>query len=200
MAGMTVLVWAGTDAWRAESAEVHQVGDGFTARGVQLGVDPLPYRVDHRLETTGGWLTRTLEVSATGDGWRRTLLLTSDLEGAWTCEATAHGDVDLPGPGGQAATLTGALDCDLGLSPLTNTMPVLRHRLHRGGGAAELLVAWVSVPDLQVHASRQRYQHARTTASGAVIRFTSGDFTADVVVDGDGFVVDYPGLAERLSP
>jgi uncharacterized protein len=200
MAGVTVLVWAGTDEWRAESAEVGRAGGGFGARGVQLGVDPLPYRVDYRLDTAAGWLTRTLQVSAAGDGWQRTLRLAHDLEGAWTCEATAHGDVDLPEPGGEAAPLAGALDCDLGLSPLTNTMPILRHRLHREGGAVEFLMAWVSVPDLHVHASRQRYDHLRATAHGAVIRFGSGDFTADLVVDADGFVTDYPGLAERVRP
>jgi hypothetical protein len=200
MAGMTVLVWSGTDAWRAEWAEVHPAVDGFSAHGVQLGVEPLPYRVDYRLDTAGGWLTRTLEVSAAGDGWQRTLWLASDLRGTWTCESTGHGDVDLPGAGGDAGPLTGALDCDLGLSPLTNAMPVLRHRLHREGGAADLLMAWVSVPDLHVHPSRQRYDHLRTAAGGAVVRFSSGDFTADLGVDADGFVTDYPGLAERLRP
>ena len=50
----TVLVWSGTDRWRAESAEVHPEGDSFSARGVQLGVDPLPYRVDYQLDTTDG--------------------------------------------------------------------------------------------------------------------------------------------------
>ena len=108
--------------------------------------------------------------------------------------------MDLPSAGGDTAPLTGALDCDLGLSPLTNTMPVLRHRLHREGGAADLLMAWVSVPDLHVHASPQRYEHLRTTAAGAVVRFSSGDFTADLLVDADGFVTDYPGLGTRVRP
>jgi hypothetical protein len=199
MAGMTVLVWAGTDEWRAEHAEVEPTG-GFGARGVQLGVVPVPYRLEYRLETGGPWLTRSLRVEASGDGWERGLLLTSDLEGAWTCEATARGQVDLPGAGGAVAALTGALDCDLGFSPLTNTMPVLRHRLHREAGDVELLMAWVSVPDLQVHASVQRYEHLRTTATGAVVRFSSGDFSADLLLDADGFVADYPGLARRVYP
>ena len=61
-------------------------------------------------------------------------------------------------------------------------------------------MAWVSVPDLHVHASPQRYEHLRTTAAGAVVRFGSGDFTADLLVDAEGFVADYPGLAQRRSP
>ena len=52
----------------------------------------------------------------------------------------------------------GALDCDLGLSPLTNFMPIRRRRLLDGGEAHEFLMAWVSVPDLGVHRSEQRYE------------------------------------------
>jgi hypothetical protein len=196
---MTVLTWAGTDQWRAESAAVRRAADGFTARGVQLGVDPLPYRVDYQLATAGGWVTRTLEVTAAGDGWERTLHLARDAHGQWTCEATARGNVPLPRPGGDAAALTGALDCDLGLSPLTNSMPILRHRLHRDAGVARFTMAWVSVPDLRVHASLQHYEHLRTIPAGAVIRYRSGDFTADVVVDADGFVTEYPELARHVG-
>lgn len=42
-----------------------------------------------------------------------------------------------------AALLDDALDCDLAFSPLTNTMPVLRHRLHREPGEVRLVMAWV---------------------------------------------------------
>jgi uncharacterized protein len=197
---VTVLTWAGTDQWRSEFAAVRRAADGFTARGVQLGIDPLPYRVDYHLETTAGWVTRRLEVTAAGDGWQRTLHLTHDGHGQWTCEATARGDVPLPRPGGDAAALAGALDCDLGLSPLTNTMPILRHRLHREAGVAQCTMAWVSVPDLGVHPSAQRYEHLRMIPAGAVIRYRDGSFTADVVVDADGFVTEYPELARRVGP
>jgi hypothetical protein len=34
----------------------------------------------------------------------------------------------------------------------------------------------------------------------AEIGFRWGDFTADLVVDADGVVASYPGLARRLAP
>ena len=184
MTAVPVLMWAGTDEWRAETASVALHEDRFTATGVQLGLTPEPYRLDYVLETTAAWVTRSLDVTATGNGWRRSLHLERTPDGRWSG--------DLP-------ALTGAEDCDLGLSPLTNTMPVLRHRLHERPGAVELTMAWVSVPDLEVHASLQRYEHLRTTPTGALVRFTSGDFTADLAVDGDGFVLDYPDLARRVT-
>ena len=196
---MPVLTWTGTDDWRAEQATVRLEEGRLAARGVQLGVVPLPYRLDYVLETGPDWRTRTLEVAAAGDGWQRTLHLTRAEDGGWTAGTTGSGVVDLPSPGGSTGALQEAVDCDLGLSPLTNTMPILRHRL-RVGGVVECTMAWVSVPDLGVHASRQRYEHLRTVPGGALVRFSSGDFSADLTVDAAGFVVDYPQLGRRVTP
>ena len=90
----------------------------------------------------------------------------------------------------------GALDCDLGFSPLTNTMPILRHGLHRGGAPVDLIMAWVSVPDLAVHPMRQRYTPLRAGADRALIRYEHADssFTADLTFDRDGLVLHYPKL------
>src|SRR3954454_16956696 len=121
---MPVLTWRGADDWRAEQATVRSADGGFAARGVQLGVLPLPYPVDYRLDTGPAWRTRTLDVAASGEGWERSIHLARAADGGWTCEATATGAVDLPGPGGDTGPFAAAEDCDLGLSPLTNTMPI----------------------------------------------------------------------------
>jgi hypothetical protein len=92
------------------------------------------------------------------------------------------------------AGLEGAVDCDLGLSPLTNTMPVLRHGLHRTPGSRAFVMAWVSVPDLAVRPSPQTYTHL---AAGRV-RFASGSYRSDLAFDAEALVVEYPGMARRL--
>ena len=96
--------------------------------------------------------------------------------------------------------MAGALDCDLGLSPLTNSMPVLRHRLHEGGGPIDFVMAWVSVPDLSMHAAPQRYTFVRTERSARIVRFESLDdpFTAEISFNDFGMVIDYPGIAQRV--
>ncbi|MGQ4332243.1 putative glycolipid-binding domain-containing protein, partial [Streptomyces hayashii] len=89
----------------------------------------------------------------------------------------------------------------LGLCPLTNTMPVLRHGLHRRPGERRFLMAWVSVPTLTVQPSWQTYTHLGAhPQGGAVVRFASGNFRSDVAFDPDGYVLDYPGLGARLLP
>lgn len=194
-----MLIWAGTDEWRAEAAHVQQGEGRFRAAGVQLGISPVPYRLDYVLETDDAWVTRTLQATADGDGFRRSLLLSRSPSGRWTAQVDAAGAADLPVPGGDTGGLDDAVDCDLGLSPLSNSMPILRHGLHQRAGAVEFAMAWVSVPDLSLHRSVQRYEHLRTTSAGALVRFSSDDFTAELLVDAGGFVVDYPGLARLAS-
>jgi uncharacterized protein len=220
------IAWHKEDPAGAEYAEVTLGNDVMFASGVAIGGEPSAYRLDYSLETGPGFVTARLQVTARGEGWRRTLDLRRDPAGAWTAATTADGEAPdalappgatacgfagaepagpagLPDPpAGRISWLDGALDCDLGLSPLTNSMPALRHRLLEEDGSVDLLMAWVSVPDLGVYASRQRYTAPRDRPGGGrLIRFESLDsgFTAELAFDADGLVVDYPGIGRRLG-
>lgn len=201
-ASSRIVAWRKDDPFGVEFAEVTLGADYLSATGVALGTEPAPYRLDYTLETGNGWVTARLQVSTRGGGWRRQLDLRRDAGGDWTIETESAGEAPLPPPGGASEPLRRALDCDLGLSPLTNSMPVLREGLLARGGPKEFVMAWVSVPDLGVHADRQRYTFQRETKDGRrVVRFESVDdgFVADLLFDPDGLVVDYPGLAQRLT-
>jgi hypothetical protein len=204
-----LLIWEGErgspGGWRTEAAEVELKDGALRATGTQLAIDPLPYRLEYRLDASGeGYVTRSLRIAAAGEGWERRLHLQRDPCGEWTVEIGSEGDLDLSPPGGDAAGFGGALDCDLGFSPLTNTMPMLRHGLHRQPGRADLVMVWISVPDLGVHAMHQRYEHLGADSDGAVVRYASVEhgratFTADLELDHDGLVRHYPGLARRVT-
>ena len=62
-------------------------------------------------------------------------------------------------------------------------------------------MVWVSVPDLAVHVSPQRYTFIRREGDRSVVRYESGsrDFAAELVFDSDGFVIAYPGIGRRVS-
>jgi hypothetical protein len=85
---------------------------------------------------------------------------------------------------------------DLGYSPLFNSLPIFRYQLHRGGEPREFVMRWVSVPDLEVQRSEQRYEPVMPE----IVRFRAGSFSEEIEFDEDGFVTRYPGLAERLYP
>jgi uncharacterized protein len=173
---LSQLVWRGLEEWLAEACEVTLSGDRLHARGVQLGAEPHPYRVDYELATGPNWVTERLEVACS----ERSLELVRAADGTWTADGEPQPHVE------------GALDCDLAFSPLTNFMPARRV----AGQPVDHVMAWVSVPDLAVLRSEQRYEpiDART------VRYVGldGDFTADLELDEDGFVVRYPRLAERV--
>jgi hypothetical protein len=193
-----VAVWRGLDAFRTEYAEVKLHAERLLARGTQIGVEPLPYQARYSLDTREGFETARLTVDVTGESWSRRLDLVCDGEGAWHISADAAGDGALPDPGGDPAALSGAVDCDLAFSPLTNAMPVLRDGLNEGGDPHDYEMAWVSLPDLAIHRSPQRYE---PLVAGKV-RYVSrdSDFTAELGLDADGLVTRYEGLAERVTP
>ncbi|MPZ92353.1 MAG: hypothetical protein GEU68_12080 [Actinobacteria bacterium] len=122
--------------------------------------------------------------------------------GEWSADWAGEGLGSLPS---QLPDLEGALDCDLGLCPLTNTMPILRHDLveasHRGDdGSHDLVMAWVSVPDLAVRRSEQRYTVSDPIdEGGALVVYASEDFRTTIEADVDGLVVNYPGLGRRVD-
>jgi hypothetical protein len=198
------VAWSKAEPFGAEFAEVRVDGDVLAARGVAIGSAPFPYRLDYELETASAFVTSRLLVMARSNGWMRSLDLRRASSGAW--EETRSEDGENPLLPRRTATdlgaLAGALDVDLGLSPLLNTPPVLRHSLVRQAGSVDFVMAWVSVPDLAVHRSPQRYTLLRTIDDErSLVRFESlaeDGFGADITYDAEGFVLDYPGIGTRI--
>ncbi|MBW1638791.1 putative glycolipid-binding domain-containing protein [Microbacterium resistens] len=190
--------WQGIDdPDRTDLAHVRFSGDAMRAHGTSI---TRAYATSWSLDVGPGWITRSLEVDAHGAGWRRSLRLTRDADGAWSTEADARGEADLAPPGlADPEAVRGAVDCDLGLCPLTNTMPIRRlGLLHRSAEDAPLVMAWVEVPSLRVIRSEQLYG----SFGDGRIRYASAnrDFAAELTADRDAVVLDYPQLARRVAP
>ena len=178
------MVWRGLDGWRADGAYVRIEDGRLSAHGTQLGAEP--YRLDYHLRTGPDLVTETLELSLLRSGTLKRLLLARKPDGSWTADNKPLPEVE------------GALDCDLGLCPLTNTMPVLRERLlDPGAEPRDFVMAWVAVPELTVHRSEQRYEPIDEQCVRYVGRHRS--FEGVLELDDDGLVVHYPELAERVS-
>ena len=83
---------------------------------------------------------------------------------------------------------------DVGWSPLFNTLPVIKDGLLQPGPPRDYVMRWVDVPSLEVIRSEQRYE----PLGDGLVRFTAGEFTAEIQFGDDGFVVNYPGIATRV--
>lgn len=203
------VLWRRTDVVGVEHALLED-RQGLRARGVAMAVDPIPYTARYQLVTDEHWATRMFEVEAEGGGWRRQVRL-ERAAGRWRVTTSEQGRLDKvlaaaghPGvasPGSDdPAALEPAYDVDLLNSPLTNTLVLRRLGLVGPDGLAAgaehtVTAAFVVLPSLLVLPSTQTY----TLTGRDTLRYASGDFRAELAVDGDGYVERYEGLAERAG-
>ena len=198
------MAWRGTDPARIDAAVITLDGDRLTACGTSTGAEQV---LRYRLTTDTSWVTTRLEValSRAEDGARRELDLRRDPDGSWSARRTVYDQGDWWFEDLELDELRGAEDVDLALCPLTNTMPVLRGGFLEASRRGERLerthtVAWVDLPHLTVEASQQAYRSLPATDDGAArVRYRSEGFEADLVLDADGLVLDYPGVAVRID-
>lgn len=180
------LQWPGFEHVIASSGAAGFQADSWLILDSETGLA----RVSYLLSCDSQWQVTDLTVTVTDAASQRTLTLRRDAGGHW------HAGGDSPVP-----DLDGCVDVDINRSPLTNTLPV--RRLGMGAGESrDLDVVYVSVPELTIRPVRQRYTllPGRATSAGPVYRYESGSFSADLPVDDDGFVIDYPGLWRRTGP
>ncbi len=183
----SMLLWTIHEMAGFDTAWASRTGGRLRADGRAAGLRPRPYWIEYRLETGDAYATTLMAVESRWEGGSGRLELRRQ-DDRWTVNGEDRPD------------LADALDCDLAACPLTNTMPILRHRLHRVAGEHEFLMAFIEVPSLRVVPSRQRYTHVRLIDGGeAVVRYASGSFQSDLVIDADGFVVEYPQLGRRVE-
>jgi len=162
---------------------------GVLADGLVLGVEEgRPFRLSYEVRCDPYWRVRAARVGVPGEPPKFELL--SDGQGNWT------------GPDGRAVTyLKGCEYVDISETPFTNTLPVRRLGL-APGESAEISVAYFDGAELQPWPEPQRYACLEKGDRGGLYRFVSldGGFTADLPVDADGLVLDYPGLFKRALP
>ena len=174
-------VWRPDLGEGAEEFSFRATDHGFEARGeVAATLDGSPLKASYLVETDATWRTRHVRVAVNGGG---TLEILSDGAGHWR-----------RADGAALPELDGCLDPDISMTPFTNTVAI-RRLGSKVGEAAEIKVAYILVPELSLRAAPQRYTHLsqrRWRFDGLDI-----DFTADITVDNEGFVVDYPGLFQR---
>jgi len=171
--------------WRRDDGGVEHVvvveaaDGGVEVDGVAVWAaeDGGVHRVRYRLGCDASWCARSVDVEAPEDG--TSVSLRADGRGTWS----GRPDLD------------GCVDVDLWAIAFTNTLPVRRLGL-RTGEAALIDVAYVRLPSMAVERMQQRY----TRVSDDVYRYESvrSGFTADLLVDAAGLVVEYPGLVRRM--
>ena len=103
--------------------------------------------------------------------------------------------VELIGTGEQVFELGDTDFFDISHSPFFNSLPVVRDGLLEAGEPHDYVMTFVRFAPFGAAPSEQRY----TPLGNRVVRYTSGDFEADIRFDDDGFVVLYEDYLERID-
>jgi uncharacterized protein len=181
------VMWTPWEGPGLEHLRLVTSDDGVVANGLVIGLEAgRPFRIGYEVRCDERWRVREVWV-ATPDSERPVLELLADGEGHWK-----------RGGGESVPELDGCIDVDISATPFTNTLPIRRLGL-QPGKSTDVDVAYIRVPELLVGPERQRYGCLEVQTDSGHYRFEAlpSGFTASLPVDGDGLVIDYPGLFRR---
>jgi hypothetical protein len=180
-----------TPTWNKDREGIgleHLVLDGRVADSVVLAFDDEhgPLRLIYRLAWDESWCLREADLSVTTDLSTRSIRLITDGKGHWRDDDGRTRD-----------DLEGCLDVDIWPTPFTNTFPIRREPM-AVGERRQFRMAWIFGPDLTVRPQPQAY----TRVADRLYLFENLDgsgFKAELPVDADRIVLDYPDLFRRVG-
>lgn len=184
-----MLTWRAQDVSRMESVRIQLSGKRIKANGrivaAATAANPA-FGAFYELQTDETGATKRFGLTVTLAERERQLAIARDEENMWLI--TDH-------QGERRSGYNGALDVDLVFSPFFNALPIRRLGIHERADSVVLPMVYVNVPAMTVDAATVSY-----TSEGRLdaIKLRSPVADTTVVVDADGFIVDYPGLAERI--
>jgi hypothetical protein len=172
-----------------ESVRVQLSGKRIRANGriVAAATEANPaFGAFYEVQTDESGATKRFGLTVTLAERERQLAIARDEENMWLI--TDH-------QGERREGFNGALDVDVVFSPFFNALPIRRLDLHERAESIALPMVYVNVPEMIVDAAIVNYT---STGSLDSIKLRSPVADTMVGVDADGFIVDYPGLAERI--
>lgn len=174
------LAWQGTEAFRLTVKEQKIFG-----RGIVVGRSDthMQFAVAYSVALTTGWAVEAAEIKSLFDDRAITL--------------THKGEKWYDGAGEHLAAFDGVPFIDISLTPFSNTIPI-QQLVFRGDTPQKIDVLYIDLPDFSTRKVQQYYSR-RNAKTYRYQDIETPDFAADITVDTDGLVVDYPQLFKRVA-
>jgi hypothetical protein len=166
-------VWESELLDSREEFALSSFNGGFELIGKTLIVhDGVRVEIAYRVETASDWVAQfaTVDIPALAVSHE----VTVPTPGHWLVDGERRPDLD------------GCVDIDLGWTPATNTLPIRRLQL-QNGDTATIRATWLKWSELRFMAANQTY----TRTGDATWQYTSGNFSAEILVDDQGLVLRY---------
>jgi len=183
-----ILTWRAHDVPRMESVRVQLSGKRIKAYGriVAAATPSHPaFSASYDLVTDEAGATKRLSLTVTLAERERQLSIARDEENMWLVQQHTGES--------KRAAYDGALDVDVIFSPFFNALPIRRTGLYQRTESVTCPVVYVRLPELSVDPAVISYSSADDG-----IKLHSPVAETTISVDDDGFILDYPGLAERI--
>jgi hypothetical protein len=182
------IMWTPWSEPGLEHLRLLQQDGTILADSIIVGVNNrMPFRLHYEITCDSGWNVKELGLALLSDN-RKSMKIQTDRQGHWSTHA-----------GDPIRMLDGCIDVAISATPFTNTLSIRRLNL-RPGQSTELLVAYVLIPEMDLMPARQRYTCIELNSSGGLYKYESleSDFSAELSVDRDGLVIDYPALFKSI--
>jgi hypothetical protein len=171
-----------------ESVRVQLAGNRIKAYGriVAAATSSHPaFSASYDLVTDEAGATKRLSLTVTLAERERQLSIARDEENMWLVQDHSNQT--------KRDAYDGALDVDVIFSPFFNALPIRRTGIYQRVDDISTPVVYVRLPELTVEPVTIGY------GSGADgIKLDSPVANTTITVDDEGFILDYPGLAERI--
>lgn len=145
-----------------------------------------PFRLTYHLNWDTSWQLQNAELCVKTERFTGSLRLETDGQGHWQ-----------QSDGRAIDELEGCRDIDIWPTPFTNSFPIRREPM-KVGERRLFRMTWINGLDLTFHAQPQAY----TRLSDSLYLFENLDgtgFSAELPVDNEGIVLDYPKLFRQLK-
>jgi hypothetical protein len=167
-----------------------EVSAGIRAVGwIVATLDGKVVTLHYTVECAAGWRFQQLQLDleATGVGLRR-LSIRLDPQGNWFIDGRPCPD------------LAGCSYIDIMVTPFTNTLPIRNLEL-KVNQSESIRVAYIRFPELNVSPVDQEYTRLDPGEPPRRFRYhnLSSGYTAELDVDRDGLVVNYPGIWRQIG-
>ena len=179
------ILWRNLWLPGSEHAALWQTSDGWLLKGTVACAtdDRRPMLAIYSVACDSIWRTRHVQVERIIGAESRGLTLESTEEREWKSS------------GKLIPSVSGCIDVDLSVSPITNTLSIRRLNLAVGESAA-VNAAWVRFPELNIEMLSQTFCRVRTNSYDYQ---SSTGFRTEIEVDDLGLVVNYPPAWERVA-